>query len=423
MSNLSYTDIIAELESRTVMPDRVPSLETTQKALNRVLKPGEFRPNHTIVVAGTNGKGSICATLESLLISAGQRVGLYTSPHLIETTERIRLNGLDINQELFCRAYEHVQSLTSDLQLSHFEMLTTMAAWVFFSSEAAQNLDWFIFEVGLGGKWDSTNAIPHQFCGIATLGYDHQNLLGHSLVEIASNKFGIVHSHSTVVHSPLPEEIKTLASEVQSKTDSQWIKSTSFEYYSSPSEKDPRFFLKTKWGQTEIKLPGHRGAQNSATALTLFQALGFSPENHLSALMQVNWPCRMEKVSIYTHEPRDVYLSGDHNPQGIESLRELLQSYSYSHLHILVGVARDKDVYGILHELTKIPNSSIYLTQTPVRGALLDAGSIQNISIQNTFPESIDGLHYILDHSQAYDMILVTGSLYLAGYIRKHLKK
>ncbi|MEO7164820.1 MAG: hypothetical protein ABI041_18015, partial [Bdellovibrionia bacterium] len=127
-----YRQIVKDIEARGVMPDKAPSLEPMQRALERLIPPHQFRPDRTTVVAGTNGKGSVCATLEALLLATGGTVGLYTSPHLEETTERIRINGEDISQDLFCRAYLAVLIKTQDLALTHFEVLTAMAAWIFF---------------------------------------------------------------------------------------------------------------------------------------------------------------------------------------------------------------------------------------------------------------------------------------------------
>ena len=422
MPRLTYPQIIRELESRTVMPDRPPSLQTTQEALKRVLSTPSFRPERTLVVAGTNGKGSICATLEALLLSANQRVGLYTSPHLIDTRERIRIQGQDVSIDLFCKAYHQVQGQTEDLGLSHFEMLTVMAAWIFFSSDAAQHLDWFIFEVGLGGLWDSTNAIPHQFCGIASLGFDHQNLLGNTLTEIALNKFGIIHSGAQVIYTPFPEEVKPLARKIQAQTQSHWIPSVPYEYEFVSEGLTARFFLTTRWGRAEITLPGPRGAQNTATALTLFHALGFAPEDHLPALQTVRWSCRMEKFSLRSHPSLNLYLSGDHNPQGIESLVALLEAYPYQNLYILAGFAKDKDSSTMLQLLSRIPRSSLYLTQTPVRSADLHLPSPISSLLQGVFQSSTGGLQYILTQAQPQDLILITGSLYLAGYLKKYLQ-
>ncbi len=414
---LNYTDTVRELESRSIMPETAPSLEPMHQGLKKLLSPALFKPKNTIVVAGTNGKGSVCASLEALLRSAGMSVGLYTSPHLIQTTERIRINGKDISEEEFCCVYQNVSEKTNDLKLTHFEMLTLMAAWCFFADRSP--VDWAIFEVGLGGLWDATNAIPHETSIITTLGYDHQNLLGNTLQEIAINKFGIISDQNTVIHSPLPPELSNLAAQVQLKTRSRWIPCTSYKTHTK-SGTNPQFILETQWGSIPLALPGARAALNSSTALTAFSALGFSPENHLKALSPsglIHWPGRMEKITL-KNSPCPVYLSGDHNPDGVKSLLELLPYYSRKTLHILVGIGKDKDHNGILELLNQIPNSQLYLTETPFRGRKLEEyGSwVNQVRIAERDPQ--EALLRVLSYAHPEDLVLVTGSLYLVGHLR-----
>jgi dihydrofolate synthase/folylpolyglutamate synthase len=436
----TYRQIVTDLEARGIMPDKAPSLLPMQKALEKLVPPNHFRPERTIVVAGTNGKGSVCATLESLFLAAGETVGLYTSPHLEETTERIRINGKEISQELFCRAYLAVSNKTHDIPLTHFEVLTAMAAWIFFSGEAIPPVQHPIFEVGLGGIWDATNAIPHRNCIITSLGYDHQNLLGNSLEEIATNKFGIVQQGATVVHSKFPSEaresILKLSKAVQVATGSQWIESVPFESLTADltvemnsgssldfSSNEPQFLIKTQWGRTPLSLAGERGAQNTATALTFFAQLGYNPSDYLSVLNQIQWPGRMEKHK--GAKPCPTYSSGDHNSQGAKSLVQLLKYYKRKHLYILVGVGRDKDLDGILAPLFSLKDASddtsIFLTETPFKGrSVEDYGKWRNLA-SGASKDSVGMLRKIQTLACPEDMILVTGSLYLVGYLRSKI--
>ncbi len=429
MAVMSYSEIIHELESRGVMPDRTPSLEPMQNALEILLPKLNVDPSKTILVAGTNGKGSVCATLEALFMAAGETVGLYTSPHLVDTTERIRIQGQDISQELFSRAYQQILRILNtpealnkirNVKFSHFEMLTLMAAWIFYSGKDSPRVDRSIFEVGLGGTWDATNAIPHTSCVITPLGYDHQNLLGSTLSEIASNKFGIVTRESVVVHAPLPDEVKKYAKEVEALTHSKWRECIPFNLKIDKKERTPIFTLQTPWGDAPLSLAGKRAAQNSAIALTLFQELGYAPKLYLSVLKHVRWPGRMEKISS-TQTGCPIYVSGDHNPQGIQSLLELLTDYPRNHLFILAGIGKDKDQDGILNPLFSLENSSIYLTEIPFRGrSINDYGSWLNHA-QGAWPDPMQALQELIKLAKPNDMILVTGSLYLVGYIKQQL--
>lgn len=420
MATPTYLEIIRQIENRGIMPEGPPTLEPMTRGLERLLPHLKIDPLKTIVVAGTNGKGSVCATLEALFLAAGETTGLYTSPHLEETTERIRINGSDISQELFCHAYQVVETKTKDLRLTHFEILTLIAAWVFYSGEMIPPPKWCIFEVGLGGTWDATNAIPHQNCVVTSLGFDHENLLGNTLPEIAANKFGIVTPKAIVVHAPLPPEVQPLAAKIQSATQSEWIECVPYQMKVCSKRTLPEFLFQTKWGEAPLALPGLRGAQNSAIAFTLFHRLGFHPKSYLSALKQVKWPGRMEFISIPS-SPCPVYLSGDHNPSGVQSLLELLPHYPRKHLYVLVGIGKDKNWNDILLKLFSIPDSSIFLTETPFRGCSIQQYGKWLDHAQSVSPDSLESFKKITEIATAEDMILVTGSLYLVGLLRREL--
>jgi dihydrofolate synthase / folylpolyglutamate synthase len=363
-------------------------------------------PKKIITIAGTNGKGTTCAVLEALLLSANQKVGLYTSPHLIQTTERIRTNGVDISEADFVKLFLNNKDLIEKHELSHFEALTLMAADYFFS----QDLNYVIFEVGLGGAFDATNIFPNYYSVITKLGMDHQNILGDTIQDIAKNKFGIIKSDSIVVHHELPAEVIELKNK-----NATWIQAKPFK-----SEfKDNQWFIGAVWGTAEINLQGARSAENAATALTLFENLGFDPKKQLSALNQIRWSGRMQKIN-WPNMKASVYLSGDHNPQGVKSLTEILKNYQWDTLHLIVGIGQDKSCDEMFQELLNIPNIKLYLTVTPFKGRTLVEypdwvvvkSVVQNESVLN-----------ILNELQTHqnDIVLVTGSLYLVGEVLKNL--
>jgi dihydrofolate synthase/folylpolyglutamate synthase len=421
---LTYRNVIANLEARGIMPNRPPSLEVTRKGLedigfNHFFKKSVFQNDikRSIIVAGTNGKGSVCATLERLLSSAGARVGLYTSPHLIETTERIRVGCRDISQSDFIKTFEVVNEKTAHLSLTHFEMLTLMTAWYFLSGELIEPVNHMIWEVGLGGTWDSTNAIPHGTCVITRLGLDHQNILGKTLIEIAANKFGVVCNGATVVHIPLDHTLYHLAQVTKTKTNSKWLESAICPY----EIKDLKPVMKTPWGETAINLFGERGVENTSLALKCFEMLGFNPADHLKALEQVYWPGRMEQVENY-RGPGKVFLSGDHNPQGIESLISILKDFNFNRIFFLVGVGVDKDCDAILQPLFNQKNAKVFLTETPFKGLKISQYGkwLAKASGVSANPW-LAFLEMLKEMNQESDLAIVTGSLYLVGEIKKHL--
>jgi len=411
---MTYEQVVQKLESLNIMPKTMPGLEKLKKALTHKNWYQNLDPHKIITVAGTNGKGTTCAALETLLISAGQKVGLYTSPHLISTTERIRSNGQNISQENFIKLYLENENLIRTYELTHFESLTLMAADYFFSQ---QNLDFAIFEVGLGGAYDATNVFPNGLSIITALGLDHQNILGNTIQEIAANKFGIIKKNSVVVHHLLPEETQELFHTTLKKTDSRSVAACKWTLKVDQENLLPIWFIDTQYGIAEINIPGARACENIATALTAFEVLGFNPEKHLHALKHIQWQGRMQMISLPDINC-PVFLSGDHNPQGVQSLIDLLQYYKWNTLHLIVGIGQDKDAENIFAQLLQLPRHKLYLTVTPFKGRSIRDYSKQikehSVSQSDNVIELLKSIR-----TEADDMVLVTGSLYLVGEVLK----
>ncbi len=413
---MDYNAVVSYLESLTIMPKTMPGLEKIRSAVASKPWFGQLDSRKIITIAGTNGKGTTAAALEALLLEANQKVGLYTSPHLVTTTERIRVNGDDISKEKFIKIFEDNKAFIEQFELSHFESLTLMAADFFFSDLWNQNLDYVIFEVGLGGLYDATNIFPNYYSVITKIGFDHENILGRTLTEIAQNKFGIVKNKSLVIHHQLDSSLEALKSKVIQETQSEWIKAESWqcEYINGQWEGylDGAKFV--------TNLIGPRAIENTATAITVFKTLGFDFNQHATALCKIKWPGRMQKVKWPTLEV-PIYLSGDHNSQGIDSLIEILKHYKYQDLHLIVGIGIEKDAELMLDKIAYIPNVKIYLTETPFKGRSL-----------SEYPEKYKALAVSAESEIAVllsqikagkdDLVVVTGSLYLVGKVLNLLK-
>lgn len=411
MTELDYQSAVKALEALNIMPKTMPGLEKLKQALQHKTWFYQLSPEKIITVAGTNGKGTTCAALQTLLLSAGKKVGLYTSPHLISTTERIRVNGVPISENEFVRLYLQNRDLIRQYDLTHFESLTLMAAEYFFGQN---DLDYVIFEVGLGGTYDATNVFPNRYSMITALAMDHQNILGHTIAEIAKNKFGIIKPNSKVVHHVLPAEVIALFSEVLSVTNSQAIAAVPGTIH---AEKDfePHWFLQTPWGKTMVNIPGNRACENIMAALTMFQELGFEPQDHLHSLEKIPWQGRMQKIK-WPHIDAPVYLSGDHNIQGVQSLMQLLQSYEWNKLHLIVGIGQDKAADEMLRMLFSLPRAEFYLTKTPFKGReLLEYPEEYRTQFKAENDDVIELLNSLSVNKN--DMVLVTGSLYLVGQV------
>lgn len=411
---MTYAEVVKKLESLSIMPKSMPGLDKIRQALQHKSWFSKLDSQRIITVAGTNGKGSTCAALQTLLMSANKKVGLYTSPHLVSTTERIRINRTPIAEKEFVELYLANKELIEKHELTHFESLTLMAAEYFFKSN---NLDYVIFEVGLGGTYDATNVFPNQIAVITALGLDHQSILGKTIQEIAKNKFGIIKNSSQVIHHKLPDEVINDFKNVIRQTNSE-SKAAEIGYATAEVAQNPKWILNTKWGSCEINIPGQRAADNIMTALTVFECLGFSPKEHLTSLKKINWLGRMQKIN-WKNLPAPVYLSGDHNVQGVQSLTDLLRFYKWNKLHLIVGVGYEKDSSQMFDELLKLPRVNLYLTQTPFKGCEVTDYPPQIRA------KAIDADNEVLEilnrvKAEPDDIVLVTGSLYLVGKILQH---
>ncbi|MDR0968351.1 MAG: hypothetical protein LBL99_01800 [Holosporaceae bacterium] len=374
----------------------------------------EIDPSKVILVAGTNGKGTTCAALQTLLLEAGKSVGFNTSPHFVKINERIKFNGQDVSDEDFCEALQKVREKIQDFNPTYFEYLTLMSAYCFFKMKKT---DYAIFEVGLGGTYDASNAIPHNISVIARLGMDHEAILGNSIIEIARNKFGIISDGGKVFHASFDDkEVAELARKTAKERDAEIIESRSFDLDVNTTGKYPVFEIKLPWGNFPMKMQGRRAAQNIALAATVCDNLLGDVAPVLPAISKIEWPGRMEKVEW---ENRDVFLSGDHNLQGIESLLEILQFYRFKELRFVVGICHDKSHFEMLRKLSNFKNSRIYLTETPLKTLPLkgyDEVFLKRAEFSSSDP--IETLNAAVLDSNENDLIVVTGSLYLVGAIK-----
>jgi dihydrofolate synthase/folylpolyglutamate synthase len=370
----------------------------------------EINQEKVILVAGTNGKGTVCATLQTLLVEAGKNVGLFTSPHLKKINERIKFNGVDVTDDEFCRLFEDVHSLVSEYNLTYFEYLTLMAAYYFFLRRKNET-DFAIFEVGLGGTHDSTNAIPHSTSVIAKLGMDHENILGDSICDIARDKFGIIAEGNTVFHMGFPSEVEEVSNHYRKIA--KFVRACECSMRVDVSGKYPSFFILTPLGEYEMSLPGRRAMEDIALALTVFDYLTPQAAKHAHAISQVQWPGRMEKA-IYNG--REIFLSGDHNPQGVKSLLDLLIYYRYARIHFVVGICHDKNHGEMLDRLANFPNAILYLTETTEKTLPVYQYDEKFLKMARCVAaDPMDALNAAVVNATSADMIVATGSLYLVG--------
>ncbi|HUL16752.1 MAG TPA: folylpolyglutamate synthase/dihydrofolate synthase family protein [Terriglobales bacterium] len=410
-------------------------LENISVLTERLGRPDRAYPS--VHIAGTNGKGSTAAFLESILRHAGFLTGLYTSPHLERINERIRMNGNEISDEEFAETLTRIQAVIEELLAkgklrahpTFFESVTALA----FESFARSRVEFGIFEVGLGGRLDATNILQPLVSVITRIDFDHENFLGHSLKEIASEKAGIIKSGVQVVAADQRPEAKEVLRSRAAELNTTFA-DTSEAYQMDVQEnlqQSGRFQVlvmevATGW-ELEVapKLPGKFQAQNALNAIAasrLLQQRGYriSDDSIKEGIALAEWPGRLEK--LYSHP--DVYLDGAHNPAAAAELRDFLRRYFEGRrIWMLFGALRDKavdEIAGIIFPCV----SEVVFTE-PRTARSISAAQLAEIaghhaphfSVQ---PDAQVAFENILSRASSSDAILVTGSLYLVGQIRHY---
>jgi dihydrofolate synthase / folylpolyglutamate synthase len=372
-------------------------------------------------VAGTNGKGSTCAMIEAGLRAAGLRVGLYTSPHLAEPTERIQIDRKPIAGSDFVAALGRVQAVnaqllqneTIDLHSTYFETLTAMAFHLF----AEQKVDWAVVEVGLGGRLDATNVVQPDLCVITPIDLDHTEYLGPTIADIAREKAGILKPGIPAVIAPQEAEaeevIRARAAEIDCPV--QFLRDSEITAVESHAW-ETRFRVADE--DYRIPLAGRYQAQNGLVAVNALKRLGLAAEQISKGLSTATWPGRLEKV----FDRPLVILDGAHNAAGARVLGKYLQEHVRpGRIHLIFGVMQDKPLDEMIEILFPLaddititrPNSSRALE--PKFVALAARGHHCRI-VED--PE--DALH-VIDRVGPNDAVVVCGSLYLVGQVRPML--
>lgn len=368
-------------------------------------------------VAGTNGKGSTCALIESALRAAGQRTGLYTSPHLVSPTERIRLQGRPVPEDAFAEAFNRVHeaalSLMArgeiDLHPTYFETVTAMAFGLF----ADAGVETAVLEVGLGGRLDATNVVTPRLCVITPVDFDHQEFLGSSLESIASEKAGILKPPAPAVIAKQRPEAQAAVEACAASRKVELIHAGSIqnlELHATGS----RFRLGEQW--IECPLAGEHQAENAATAFAALQRLGISAPDIAQGIAQTRWPGRMELVS---RNP-DILLDGAHNPAGAKALAGYLRRFgARRRLRLIFGVMREKAAAEMAAELFPLAWEVIPVAPHQVRA--LPAEAIRQLSPHPRMRAAASlasALEAARTGAAPGDWIVITGSLFLVGEAR-----
>ena len=302
-------------------------------------------PHHqlrTIHIAGTNGKGSTSSMLASILRSAGYRVGLYTSPHLIKFNERITINEQLISDDEIILFLDKYHDEIDRIRSTFFETTTVMALNYFYQKK----VDIAIIEVGLGGRLDSTNVISPQITAITPISLDHQHILGNDILKIAKEKSGIIKRNTPLVLSNQDQEVYSCIHNIAEKMNSSVIdigNISDINLTSSGTE------FKSKWGKFNSPLIGYHQSQNSTTAIAIAKTFDskINKQTIQDGLNQTKWKGRLQKIS----NNLPIYYDVAHNAKGINVTIESIVSIYNSLPHIVISIKGDKDIELISNAL------------------------------------------------------------------------
>jgi dihydrofolate synthase/folylpolyglutamate synthase len=365
-------------------------------------------------VAGTNGKGSVCAMIDAGLRASGVRSGLFTSPHLKEPTERIQVDGMPVSRTDFERAFNAVHTAANNLDLdchpTYFETVTAMAFWLFRDLK----VETAVIEVGLGGRLDATNVVEPALTVITPVDFDHEVYLGNTIEAIAGEKAGILKPGVPAVfaqqRSDAAAVLNARAAElgVVAKTANRGLATDIFVH-----ARGSRFSLP---GHPAIECPlsGQHQVDNAITAALALEALGIAPEG----IAETRWPGRIEHVVLNP----DVILDGAHNPAGARALRQYLERfYGDQRIWMIFGAMRDKAVAEVAGILFPVAHELIF-TPPAVPGYASRAMPVEDLlQLANrgqSAPNVAAAIDETLKRVSAEDVIVVTGSLYLVGEAR-----
>lgn len=374
----------------------------------------------TIHIAGTNGKGSCSHTLAAILQSSGYKTGLYTSPHLVDFRERIRVNGTPIPKDYVTQFVEQNRSFFEPLHPSFFELTTAMA----FKYFAEQHVDIAIIEVGLGGRLDCTNIITPDLCIITNISFDHTQFLGNTLEKIAKEKAGIIKPGIPVVIGESSAETQTVFENQATKAHAPITFAEDqplVEDWKTDTD-GCRVYQTKDYANLKGELGGLYQIKNTNTILTTIRQLkqigytiteqdvrnGFANVCELTGLMG-----RWQTLET---SPKVICDTG-HNVGGISYIVEQLKHETYKHLHIVIGMVNDKDISGVLSLLPK--DAYYYFTQASVKRALPAKEMAQKAQAANLKGNYYNNVQIALEAAKAKadknDLIFVGGSSFIVA--------
>lgn len=427
---MTYSETTDYIFSKLPMFSRVGS-EAIKIGFTNILalceKLGNPQNNCKYVhIAGTNGKGSVSHMIAAILQTAGYKTGLYTSPHLKDLRERIKINGKEISEAELVDFIGKLKPEIETIKPSFFEITVAMA----FDHFANHGCDIAIIETGLGGRLDSTNIISPEISVITNIGLDHVQILGETLAEIAAEKAGIIKPGTTVVIGESHPETEKVFEEFAIKNKSEIIfadrklQVTNWQYENEELVVEVASEHQVDHKKYHLDLTGNYQIKNLLPVIAATQVLqekGWQIEQeHLVKGLQhakkiTGLHGRWETIS---HSPR-IIMDVAHNPDGVQQLLNQLEITTYHSLHIVLGMVKDKDVAKVLSILPK--NAKYYFSNAHVPRAM-PAGDLKEKALLNdlhgkVFDDVNDAIRTAKSMAHKDDLILIFGSVFLVGEV------
>ncbi len=385
-------------------------------------------PQHkirTVHIAGTNGKGSTSHMLAAIFQENGYKTGLYTSPHLKDFRERIKVNGSMIPQNVVAAFVEKTKDISDRIKPSFFELTFSMALDYF----ANEKVDIAIIETGLGGRLDSTNVITPLLSVITNIGYDHMDILGDTLSKIAYEKAGIIKPDIPVVIGETLPETKVVFENKASETNSPaFFASEEFEIISSEYDIQHLSIEVLNKNSLEkniytLDLNGIYQQKNILAVIKSVELLkdhfSLNPDKIKSALSKVKTLTGLHGRWDVIQQDPVVVMDVAHNEDGIRQLIQQIQQSTFDKLHIIFGMVKDKDPDKVLNQLPK--TAKYYFTKAQIPRALpekdLQQKAAQYELTGDTFPEVNLALQSALHHASEKDLVVICGSVFIVGEV------
>jgi dihydrofolate synthase/folylpolyglutamate synthase len=399
-----------------------PGLGNIQELAAQIGNPQQqFKSLH---IAGTNGKGSSSHFMASILQESGYRVGLYTSPHLKSFTERIKVNGNKVTKEWVVAFFLKHQDLISEIRPSFFEW-TVLMAFAYFQE---QGVDYAVIETGLGGRLDSTNIIEPIATYITNIGYDHQDILGETLPEIAAEKAGIIKKHIPILISERQEEIEEVFKSTALAYEASLNFADELVQISAVERKGIELHLVAKtelWGDLKVESPyggtyqvqNLRGVIAWCTQLSKRHVLQFSAQDIQRGIKLTRQNTSLRgRWEVIDQDPW-VVADTAHNESGMIEVLGQVAQMGIKHLHIILGMVADKDIDRVLR---LFPKDALYYFTQATNPRALSASELQaKASIFELQGETFTDVNLALAAARKTqaDFILITGSTYMVAEI------